>query len=380
MPWIAAGAAVIGFLGSRSARKEQRRAQQQQTAIAQQQLAMGQRQMDMGQRTYDDWYNTFFPVAGEAISEARRDVRPDFERIAGDVRGQFQGQRGAMVRDAQRYGINPQDGVWSANMARLGGEEAKTHVLARNRARQDAQGKKLSNLMNVYGMGANMPGVAAGFMSGANAPMNAASATYGNTANAAGQDAANTAYGISNIVSSIPWGNFVRSGSSGGTANSVPGQGGTGYSVPNYGAQSGPWSSGYSYPSSRELKYGIQNVAPDEALDTVMRTPVKGYKYKGSTEPFIGTIAEEAPREISDGKRVNLVNQVGTLTGAVQALAGRLNRSPNMAKPIRYGMPGKRDLSKPIRDSAENVSFDDAPSRGNARFIARRRYGIEAMA
>lgn len=379
MPWIAAGAGIIGYLGSRSARKEQRRAQQQQMAIAQQQLAMGQRQADMGQRAYDDWYNTFFPVAGEAVSEARKDIRPDFERIAGDVRGQFEGQRGAMTRDAQRYGINPQDGVWSANLARLDGEEAKTHVLARNRARQDAKGQKLTNLMNVYGMGSNLPGVAAGFMGGANAPMNAASATYGNAANAAGQDAANTAYGVSNIVGSIPWGNFLRP-SGGGTANSVPGQAGQGYTVPNYGSSAGPWSSGYSYPSSRELKYGIQNVAPDEALDTVMRTPVKGYKYKGSTEPFIGTIAEEAPREISDGKRVNLVNQVGTLTGAVQALASRLNKSPNVAKPIKYGMTGSRDQSKPLRGAADDVAFDDMPGERQARFVPRKTYGIRAVA
>lgn len=146
MPWIALGAAAIGFLSSRSARKREKEAQRQQAAIAQEQLGLSRRQIEMGERTYDDWYRTFFPMAGEMVSEARREVRPDFERIAGDVRGQYEGERGAMIRSAQRYGINPQDGAFSTSIARLGADEAKTHVLARNRARQDASGQRLRNM------------------------------------------------------------------------------------------------------------------------------------------------------------------------------------------------------------------------------------------
>lgn len=373
MPWIQFGGAVLGFLGSRGARKREKEAQRQQMAIAQEQLGLSRRQVEMGERTYNDWYNTFFPMAGEMVSEARREVRPDFERIAGDVRGQYEGERGAMIRSAQRYGINPQDGAFSTSLARLGSDEAKTHVLARNRARQDSQGQRLRNMATVYGMGSGMPGLAAQQMQGAGSGMANAGAAYGGAAASAGADAANTAYGISNLAGSIPWGNFMRKG--GGTANTVPGQAGAGYTVPNYGSSAGPWSSGYSYPSSRELKYGIEKINPEDALDVVMRTPVRGYKYKGDTQPFVGTIAEDAPAEISDGKRVNLVNQVGVLTGAVQSLTQRINKSPNQAKPIRYGM------AKPVREPADDVAFDDVPRGrgGQARFMTRR-FGMGAMA
>jgi len=161
MPWIQLGAAAVGFLASRSSRKREKESQRQQMAIAQEQLGLSRRQVEMGERTYNDWYNTFFPMAGEMVSEARREVRPDFERIAGDVRGQYEGERGAMIRSAQRYGINPQDGAFSTSLARLGSDEAKTHVLARNRARQDSQGQRLRNMATVYGMGSGMPGLAA---------------------------------------------------------------------------------------------------------------------------------------------------------------------------------------------------------------------------
>ena len=349
MPWIQLGVAAVGMLAGRSAKKKQQKAAAAQQATADAQLQLSKDQQAFARKQYDDWYGTFFPLAGEAVSEARKDVRPDFERIAGDVRGQYEGQRGAMIRTAQRYGMNPADGAFSDNLAQLGNDEAKTHVLARNRARQDSKGQKLNNMMAAYGMGSGMPGLSAQTMAQSGASLGAAGAGYGNAAAAHGQNAADASYGVSNALGSIPWGQFLNRG--GGGANSSAGPYSGGYQMPNGGSNStnGPWSSGYVAPqspwinSSRELKYGISKINPEDALDVVMNTPVRGYKYKGSTEPFIGTIAEDAPREISDGKRVNLVNQVGSLTGAVQAITQQLRGATNMAKPASaMSKPGGR--------------------------------------
>lgn len=234
MPWIQLGVAVVGAVAGASAKKKQKKAQKKQDAVTEQQLALAKEQQEFARQQYDDWYRTFFPLAEESAAEARKDVTPDYERIAGDVAGQYEGQRGAMIRSAQRYGMNPADGAFSESLRGLGSDEAKTHVLARNRARQDAKGQRLANMTAVYGMGSGMPGLSAQTMANSGSALGAASAGYGQSASAAGQDAADTSYGVSNVLGSIPWSSFLGKGNAG-----------AGYTVPNYTASPGPWSSGY---------------------------------------------------------------------------------------------------------------------------------------
>jgi len=351
MPWIQAGGAVLGavtgaLFGGPS--KTEKRAIKAQTAATQAQTEIARRQAEMAEQQYRDWYANFFPLAQESIALSRADIRPDFDAIAADNSGAFNAQRESMKRGALRYGMNPEDGAFQTTLGRIGSEEAKSGVLARNRARVDAQDKKLRNMTGTFGLGNGMIGAAGAGMAGASSGFGSASTASGKQAAAAGQRSADNATGWGNLAGSIPWGQLFG-GPASTPVNSVgPLAGGYAFPPPASGAP-GPWAGGVT--SSKEAKYGIQDYDPNDALDVVANTPLASYAYKGSDKPMIGTIAEDAPGEISDGKQVNLVNQVGTLTGAVQALNQKIGKKGGNRKP-RYGMakPGKPGTqSKPGR-------------------------------
>lgn len=86
--------------------------------------------------------------------------------------------------------------------------------------------------------------------------------------------------------------------------------------------------------SSEKLKENIMPVNVDAALHLVENTPIYSFNYKAETgiapieQPFIGPIAEESPRVITNDQAtmVNLYNMVGLLYGSVQALVIRIEQ------------------------------------------------------
>lgn len=355
MPWVALIGAAVSYAGSRSSSRRARSAQQSQQDIAQQQADLAKEQLALARQQYDDWRNTFFPIGQELAAMSRQEVKPDFDRIAADNRMTFDAQRGAMTRAAQRFGMNPADGAWATGVSRLNSEEAKTHVLARNRAREDAKGQQFRNMATAYGIGSGMPGMAAQTMSSATGLMSNAAGGFGNAAQFHGQQAQDTAYALGNLTSSIPWGDIwssVRPASAGGSTTQP-------YTVPNYGMQPGPYAGGYQYPvtSSEKTKDNVTPVNPKDALDTVMSTPVVSYNYHGNPTSAVGTIAEAAPSAISNGQQVSLENQVGVLNGAVQELAQQVTG----AKPKSYGMD---------KTTGSPVATSSAPMAKNGGFMS----------
>lgn len=367
MAFAAIAAAVIGAYSANRSASNQRRATRGQRQATDQQMELAQRQAALAEQQYADWRENFFPLGLEMIDEARKDVRPDYARIAADNAGAFNAQRGGMTRAAQRMGINPQSGVWGTSMQRLGSEEAKTHVLARNRAREDGKGQRFRNMAAVYGMGSGMPGVAGSVLGSAAGSAGNAAAGYGALAAAAGRAGAEEAAGWGQVVGSIPWGSIWSSmggGTAGAAASPVNSVGPTagGYSYP--GGQPGPWAGGMNYTSSREAKENIEPVNPDEALDDVMGTPVRRYNYKGNPQQITGTIAEEAPGSISDGRQVSAVSQIGTLTGAVQALAKQVNSgSGGMGSGMKRAPAGQP--AKPRRGFGTRMMDRIVPDRNS---------------
>jgi hypothetical protein len=351
MPWGLIIGGALGLIGSMGARSSQRRAQRSQERIANAQLDLAHNQQAFGGRLYNDWYNTFFPLAGQITTESQRDVTPDYARIAADVQGQAEAQRGAADRNLERAGINPADPMYSAVNNRLSNQAGTAEVLARNRARQDAVGLRLKNMEGAYALGSNMPGAAAAAYSGAGSALSGAGNTFGNLSNQYGADAANTASGIGQIAGSIPWGTIFGGSSAGAGAS------GANYNMTSYGVgipdySGGGWHPPQSQPSSRDFKVGITPVGGPAAMDTVMDVPIKSFNYKPGMGPpgrQVGTIAEEAPAEISDGRSVNMSNHLMMLTAAFQDLVRRLGLGgpqgdPDSAAPQPKGLERTRQL------------------------------------
>lgn len=77
--------------------------------------------------------------------------------------------------------------------------------------------------------------------------------------------------------------------------------------------------------SSRKAKDEVGDVDADAALESVVRTPVKAWKYKGDDEVRIGPMAEDVHESTGLGKshRLDIATELGTLRAAVQALDKR---------------------------------------------------------
>lgn len=373
MAWMALAAAAVGAYSSRESRQSAEDASENQGEASDRQMDLAERQFNLGEDQYNMWLENFFPLAQESIRIAQQDVQPDYARIAADNAGSFNAQRGGMVRAAQRYGMNPHDGAYGNALSKLHGAEAKSLVYTRNRAREDAKGQKLKNMTAVYGMGSGMPSLAAGAFGSASTGAGNASIGYGQMAQIAGQNAANEAAGYGNAIGSIPWSQLWSGVSGGGTAATSSGSVGPtagGYSYPAAaGGTPGPWAGANgAYTSSRESKDNITEVDPNDALDIVNNTPVRGYNYKNDPGThYVGTIAEEAPGAISNGKQVNLINQVGTLTGAVQALSKQMGG----AKSKRYGMDGASATTVPYTMKNRNANAATAQAGGRRNFGTR---------
>lgn len=350
MGWGQFAAAAVSYLGSREANKKGKKKGKLEDQALQQQMDLARRQGEISEEQYQFWLTHYKPLAEQAISEAQRDVVPDYAAITADNAGAYNSQRGSMTRQAQRYGMSPVDGAFGAALERSGADEAKSLVFNRNRAREGAKGQKLTNLMGVYGMGSGMPGLAATTAANAGSGFGNAANAYGAGAQQAYGMAQQDAAGWGSFASSMPWQQLwsrVQGGQQP-AANQQPAAAG--------GQQPGPWAGGYTYPSSEDLKENIVDFDPNEALDIVNRTPVTSHNYIGNDEQFVGTIAEKAPPEISNGKEVNLVKQVGTLTGAVQALAQQQGRggkskpygmTASQATPVNYRMAKGGSEKKP---------------------------------
>lgn len=77
--------------------------------------------------------------------------------------------------------------------------------------------------------------------------------------------------------------------------------------------------------SSRKAKDEVGDVDTKAALESVVRTPVKAWRYKGDDEVRIGPMAEDVHESTGLGKshRLDIATELGTLRAAVQALDKR---------------------------------------------------------
>ena len=89
--------------------------------------------------------------------------------------------------------------------------------------------------------------------------------------------------------------------------------------------------------SSKEFKKDIKKVDDKKLLAMVRDSTVKSWKYKGESDDskgHIGVIAEEAPDMVvtEDGKHLDIVSYMGLLSGAVKALAKKVDKTEGLLR------------------------------------------------
>ena len=89
--------------------------------------------------------------------------------------------------------------------------------------------------------------------------------------------------------------------------------------------------------SSKEFKKDIKKVDDKKLLAMVRDSTVKSWKYKGESDDskgHIGVITEEAPDVVvtEDGKHLDIVSYMGLLSGAVKALAKKVDKTEGLLR------------------------------------------------
>lgn len=237
---------------------------------------------------------------------------------AADVGVQSAAQRGALQRDIDRSGMTLTSGKALALQAGSRMAEAKATADATSMARRQVEQAGISLVDNAARFGRNMTSTGLQTAQLALSAGQNASGTIGQqqqVANAglagaqgfyAGAVGANSSAG--NLLSSV-----AQIQQQNNQANQQM-----------IGSMIGAGATAYALKSSSDSKDVEGDVDPDAALESVVNTPVKAWRYKdGDGRLRLGPMAEDvaANTGIGDGQSLDVATELGTLRAAVQALA-----------------------------------------------------------
>lgn len=230
MPWGAVAAVVgagLSYKASKDAADSAGDAAALEHEYRMRQLDLQEEGLDFSKEQYLKHEARWDPVIDKLLLEYD-DYEPDFDSIAGDVNSAFDSARGQVIRQNQRFGIRPDDGLSQQFELEHAHDRALAHVGARNQARRGAEEIRYSRLADLYSVGQGIQGNSASALSGAYAN---SAAGFGNAANAANssmryydQLAGANAAGIGQSLASVDWGGVMDrvrgwfSNSSGGTS------------------------------------------------------------------------------------------------------------------------------------------------------------------
>lgn len=276
-------------------------------------------------RSDEQWqrFKTLFMPAEDALAQkslnwdtsARRESAAD--QAGADVTQAFAQKRLGLDQALGRGGMTLGSDKALALQAGLGLEEAKATASAKNTARRDIEKEGMAYIDNAARFGRNMPSTG---LQAAQASQNANQNAQGGMANQQ-----------STYNATLAPAQGFYSGSTGATssAGSLFGQIAQIQQQTNQ-ANQGMFGTalgagvGLFAASSKTLKDVEGDVDPDAALESVVKTPVKAWRYKdGDRSLRLGPMAEDvaASTGVGDGKRLDIVTELGTLRAAVQALA-----------------------------------------------------------
>lgn len=277
-------------------------------------------------RSDEQWqrFKTLFMPAEDALAQkslnwdtsARREGAAD--QAGADVTQAFAQKRLGLDQALGRGGMTLGSDKALALQAGLGLEEAKATASAKNTARRDIEKEGMAYIDNAARFGRNMPSTglqAAQASQNANQNAQGGMANQQSTYNATLAPAQGFYQGSTGATSSAGslFGQIAQIQQSTDQAN----QG-------LFGSLAGAGLGAYALMSSKASKDVEGSVDPDAALDSVVKTPVMAWRYKGGDGKLrLGPMAEDvaAGTGVGDGKSLDIATELGTLRAAVQALA-----------------------------------------------------------
>ena len=315
-------------------------AQKDANEIAQQQLDMGREfqsyMMDRASVT-DAWAaedrsrytDTFVPLQDDWIAEATSYDSPERKAMAADeavadVRQQFALGRQQTQRQEAAAGVRPGSGRSRSSLNRMQATESLGAAGAANAARRNTEATGRQLRASAVNMGAGLavnPGTSMGM---------------GTAAGGTGMSAA--AAGINNAGSSIMGGaNMAMAGQQGMISglNTQFNQQMAGYEAKNAFlgdiAGAAGTAAGFAMMSSKDAK--TNKTKAMSSLEAIKKMPVEEWEYKqgmgdGGGKRHVGPYAEDFKKAtgLGNGKEISIIDAIGVTMGAVQDLAGKVER------------------------------------------------------
>ena len=217
MAWVAVGTSVasigLGILGGKKKAKAAKRAREEEAAFRKRELDLADEQFRWSKQIYEEDKAKFDPIFDE-MRDSMDDVQPDYEGIAGDIKGSFASQRGQEERRQRRYGIRPDEGASAASAREMGVREAGAHVGARSAARRGVKETKYARRADLFNTGrginsSNQAGVQSAMRGQQGANRSAAQASGAN-ARGFDRDSAADSAGWGQAVGSFDWGGIFN--------------------------------------------------------------------------------------------------------------------------------------------------------------------------
>ena len=164
-------AAEIGAQLGREQLAENRRQYEQNMAVArpiiEAQSGLMKQSIEQGDDYFNYMKNTFRPLEGQMVAEARAAGGKDEQeaaagRAAADVTQAFTSQRDAMMRDMARSGADPSSGRFGAGLRSMAATEALANAGAMTKGREGAKTLGYAKKMDAVGIGRGLPGASQG--------------------------------------------------------------------------------------------------------------------------------------------------------------------------------------------------------------------------
>ena len=164
-------AAEISAQLGREQLAENRRQYEQNMAVArpivEAQSGLMAQSIEQGDDYFKYMKNTFRPLEGQMVAEARAAGGKDEQeaaagRAAADVTQAFTSQRDAMMRDMARSGADPSSGRFGAGLRSMAATEALAKAGAMTKGREGAKTLGYAKKMDAVGIGRGLPGASQG--------------------------------------------------------------------------------------------------------------------------------------------------------------------------------------------------------------------------
>lgn len=304
--------------------------------VSDKQLAAMDAQTKLTQDYADYQKNTFQPLEKGIVADSQKydtQERRDAEvgQAVSDVNQSFSAAQDATNRNMARMGVNPASGAFAAGQQQLQAQKVLAQVQGMKGARDKVETQGYARKMDSANLGR---GLASSQATSAGVALNQGNSAVSNgqvggAVTAQGAQMVNAGYagaqnglaGASNSFTNIARINQQASDNSG-TLGMIGSLAGTAAKL---------------YMSSDEnVKEKIEPVDPQDALETVNKTPVSEWQYKkgniasGGLKRHVGPMAQDVQKNMGDkvapnGKKIDLISMNGITMAAIQQLSRKVD-------------------------------------------------------